>query len=121
MDRDAQKRVVTLVALLAMLFHIVAPLSTALSSSRADGLFTTIICAGGVAKEVTFDKDGKPVPPAPSQHTDCTNCIHHCGVAMLASVAALPVVHFAPETQPLHLVALIAALIGTANSRAPPL
>lgn len=121
LGREVQKRLVTLVAMLAMVFHVATPLATALSLSRADGLFTTIICSGGEAKEVTFDKDGKPVRHAPSQHTDCTNCIHHCAVAMLASVAALPALQFAPETQPLHIAALIAALVGTANSRAPPL
>lgn len=125
LGREAQKRLVMLVALLAMLFHVAAPLATALSLSRvaggrADGLYTTIICSGGEAREVTFDKDGKPVRHTPGQHTDCTYCIHHCAAAMLVSIAALPALQYVPEAQPLHSAALIAALIGTANSRAPP-
>lgn len=122
MGQGAQKRLVVLLAMLAMVFHVITPLTTSLSMSRADGLFTTIICSGGEAKEVTFDKNGKPVHQAPSkEHSDCSNCIHHCGLALLTVITALPPVQFAPQNQPLHVAALIAALIGTANSRAPPL
>lgn len=112
-----------MLALLAILLNVTAPLSAQFAASSADNLFETVICAGGEWKTVYLDAEGNPVDEAPAKaHHDCTSCLHHCGGAILSALAALPLVHW---TLPLPAIAGQAALTeahsGHKNSRAPPL
>jgi hypothetical protein len=85
-----RERTAGLLALTAILLHVAVPTAYELSPATA-GLLKTVICSGGLAKEVYLDKDGKPVHPEKTSHNDCKfSCLHHCaalGVSALAVVA----------------------------------
>ncbi len=78
-----------LIAFLALIAHIALPTALQIAGPATQGLFETVICAGGENKTVYMDAEGNPVEPAPAGTShDCNSCLHHCG-AMLASTVAL--------------------------------
>lgn len=75
-------------ALLGILLHVAVPAAYELSGPATQGLLKTVICSGGVAKEVYLDKDGKPVHPSKADHDDCkSSCLHHCAALAVSTVA----------------------------------
>lgn len=107
-------------ALLAILLHVAVPTLYDLSSPAARGLMQMTICAGGEAKEVFFDQNGKPVQQAPADHHECKSCISHCAaiaIAFAATAAPRLVALFATAAIPTLAFDLFSA---GAHPRGPP-
>lgn len=74
-------------ALLAILLHVVVPTAYELSGPSSQGLIKTVICSGGMAKEVYLDENGKPVPTNNADHEGCkTSCLHHCAALFVSTI-----------------------------------
>jgi hypothetical protein len=106
-------------ALLAILTHIAVPTLYDLSGPEARGLIQATICAGGEAKQVLLDQNGKPVKTAPADH-ECKSCLSHCSALLIAFVAAVTPQFIALVTAP-SASSLAAALFHAgAHARGPP-
>jgi hypothetical protein len=108
-------------AFLALLLHIALPPLLQIAGPATQGLFETVICAGGENKTIYLDAEGNPVEPASSGRShDCNSCLHHCGAALVSSFA------FAVSGWTLPALAAPAARVAAAilttkvQPRAPP-
>jgi len=82
-----RNRTAGLLALLAIFLHVVVPTAYDLSASSTQGLIKTVICSGGMAKEVYLDENGKPVPTNNADHEGCkTSCLHHCAALFVSTI-----------------------------------
>ncbi|HEY4343616.1 MAG TPA: DUF2946 family protein [Parvibaculum sp.] len=109
-----------MIALLAILAHIAVPTLYDLASPTTRGLIQATICAGGEAKEIFLDQNGKPVKQAPADHHECKSCINHCSVLVIAAVATIAPQLAALVTLP-SAPGLVSALFhAAAHPRGPP-
>lgn len=83
-----RNRTAGFLALLAILLHVAVPTAYELAGPSAQGLIKTVICSGGMAKEVYLDKDGKPVRTNTADHEGCkTSCMHHCAALFVSTLS----------------------------------
>jgi len=85
--QTVRHRTAGMIALLAILAHFAVPTLYDLASPAMRGLIQTTICAGGEAKQVFLDQNGKPVKQAPADHHECNSCFNHCSALVIAAVA----------------------------------
>jgi NAD-dependent dihydropyrimidine dehydrogenase PreA subunit len=115
-----RNRTAGMIALLAILLHVAVPTLYDLSGPATRGLIQMTICAGGEAKDIYLDRDGKPVQQAPAEQHDCKSCIHHCAaiaVAVFAAAAPRWVAILATPAAPSLVTGLFQA---AAHPRGPP-
>lgn len=110
-----------LIAFLALIAHIALPTALQIAGPATQGLFETVICAGGENKTVYMDAEGNPVEPAPAGTShDCNSCLHHCG-AMLASTVALATPGWSLPALAAPVLRIFAGVVATnVQPRAPP-
>ncbi len=110
-----------MLAFLALIAHITLPTALQIAGPATQGLFETVICAGGENKTVYMDAEGNPVEPAPAGTShDCNSCLHHCG-AMIASTFAYAAPGWALPAIAAPVARIIAAIAAMhIQPRAPP-
>lgn len=118
----ARQRAAGLVALCAIFLHIAVPAVLTLAAPSAHGLIKTVICSGGVTKEIYLDQDGNPVKQAPSgEHEDCKfSCVHHCAAMAATAIGTVSPVRFALPVAAAAFAASHSLAIVNSHPRAPP-
>lgn len=118
--QTVRHRTAGMIALLAILLHIVVPTLYDLAGPSARGLIQATICAGGEEKQVFLDHNGQPVQQAPATHHECLSCISHCSALVIATFAtAMP--HLgALVTAPSVTILARTLLHAGAHPRGPP-
>lgn len=107
-------------ALLAILLHVVIPTAYDLASPATLGLMQATICAGGEARQILIDRDGKPVQPTPAQNHDCKACVSHCAALFVAAITSDAPHWTLIFSAPLVPVLALSLLYAGVHPRGPP-
>lgn len=118
--QTVRNRTAGTMALLAILLHVAVPTLYDLSSPATRGLMQVTICAGGEAKDVFIDENGKPVQQAPADHHDCKSCLSHCAALAVAAVASSAPRWAAVFVAPAAPALATGLFLAAAHPRGPP-
>lgn len=118
--QTVRQRSAGMIALLAIFLHVAVPTLYDLSSPATRGLIQMTICAGGEAKEIYLDQNGKPVKQAPADHHDCKSCISHCAALAVAAFSTSTPHWISVFASPVAPALGLGLFLASAHPRGPP-